>query len=159
MYARNVLFCCCCLFSRQFHFRIKDVAKSLKHCLNIGPLCHKLSHVMWAVSWENLSSSFATRFVWHKPAFSASEASYNLEILDIESIGTVLSMEQITKMLIRLRGWSESSLWAQWVAKDPSLLHADREDSDQTGQMPRLIWFFAGCTCHFVGFVMLRLIC
>ena len=42
--------------------------------------------------------------------------------------------------------WSESSLCAQWVAKDPSFLHADSEDSDQTGRMPRLIWVFAGCT-------------
>ena len=40
--------------------------------------------------------------------------------------------------------WSESSLCAQWVAKDPIFLHADSEDSDQTGQMPRLIWVFAG---------------
>ena len=39
--------------------------------------------------------------------------------------------------------WSESSLCAQWVAKDPSFLHADSEDSDQTGRMPRLIWVFA----------------
>ena len=31
-------------------------------------------------------------------------------------------------------------------------LHADSKDSDQTGQMPRLI--FAGHTGHFVGFVM-----
>ena len=53
--------------------------------------------------------------------------------------------------------WSESSLYAQWVAKDPSFLHVDSEDSDQTGQMPRpicLCW----AHCHFVGFVMLRLI-
>ena len=42
--------------------------------------------------------------------------------------------------------WSESSLCAQWVAKDPSFLHADSEDADQTGQMPRLIWVFAGRT-------------
>ena len=34
---------------------------------------------------------------------------------------------------------SESSLCAQWIAKDPSFLHADSEDSDQTGRMPRLI--------------------
>ena len=40
--------------------------------------------------------------------------------------------------------WSESSLCAQWVAKDQSFLHADSEDSDQTGRMPRLIWVFAG---------------
>ena len=43
--------------------------------------------------------------------------------------------------------WSESSLCAQWVAKDPSFLHADCEDSDQTGR-----------PTHFVGFVMSRLI-
>ena len=55
--------------------------------------------------------------------------------------------------------WSESSLCAQWVAKDPSFLHADSEDSDQTGRMPRLIWVFAGGTCHFVGFVTRWLIC
>ena len=42
--------------------------------------------------------------------------------------------------------WSESSLCAQWVAKDLSFLHADSEDSDQTGRMPRLIWVFAGRT-------------
>ena len=32
---------------------------------------------------------------------------------------------------------SESSLCAEWVAKDPSFLHADSEDSDQTGLMPK----------------------
>ena len=32
------------------------------------------------------------------------------------------------------------------------------EDSDQTGRMPRLIWIFAGRTCHFVGFVVRWLI-
>ena len=48
--------------------------------------------------------------------------------------------------------WSESSLCAQRVAKDPSFLHADSENSYQTGRMPRLIWDFAGRTCHFVGF-------
>ena len=54
-------------------------------------------------------------------------------------------------------GWSESSLCTQPVAMNPSFLHADSEDSDQTGQMPRLIWVFAGHTCYFVGFVMRRL--
>ena len=42
------------------------------------------------------------------------------------------------------------------VAKDPVLLHAT-ENSDQTGRMPRLIWDLPGA-CHFVGFVMHRLI-
>ena len=40
----------------------------------------------------------------------------------------------------------QSSLCAQWVAMDPSFLHADSEDSDQTGRMPMLIWVFAGRT-------------
>ena len=42
--------------------------------------------------------------------------------------------------------WSESSLYAQWVAKSPSFLHAHSEHCDQTGRMPRLIWVFAGRT-------------
>ena len=31
--------------------------------------------------------------------------------------------------------WSESSLCTQWVAKDPSFLRVDSEDSDQTGRI------------------------
>ena len=54
--------------------------------------------------------------------------------------------------------WSKSSLCTQWIPKDPSFLHADSEDSDQTGRMSRLIWVFAVRTCHFVGFVMRWLI-
>ena len=42
------------------------------------------------------------------------------------------------------------------LAKDLSFLHADSENSDHTGRMPRLICVFAGRICHFVGFVMRR---
>ena len=50
-----------------------------------------------------------------------------------------------TKISLGIRPvWSESSLCAQWVAKDPSFLHADSEDSEQTGWMPMLIWVLAG---------------
>ena len=51
----------------------------------------------------------------------------------------------------------QSSLCAQEVVKDPMFLHADSEDSAQTGRMPRLTWVFAERTGHFVGFVMRRL--
>ena len=62
------------------------------------------------------------------------------------------------KTQIRVRRvWSESSLCAQWVVKDPSFLHADSEDSDQTGRMPRLIWVFVGRTATLVIFLMRRL--
>ena len=53
--------------------------------------------------------------------------------------------------------WSESLLCTQWVAKDPSFLHVDSEDSDQTGRMSRLIWVFAGRTATLLVFVMARL--
>ena len=72
--------------------------------------------------------------------------------------------EHQAKTQIRLGGsaqwpvWSDSSLCAQWIAKDPRYIHATGEDSDQTGRMLRLIWVFPGRTCHFIGFVMLRLI-
>ena len=53
--------------------------------------------------------------------------------------------------------WSESSLCAQWVAKDPSFLRADSKGSDQIGRMPKLTWVFDGYIGHFVGFAMMRL--
>ena len=49
--------------------------------------------------------------------------------------------------------WSESSLCAQWVAKDPSFLHADSEDwSDWANAQADLSLRWAHP--HFVGFVM-----
>ena len=48
------------------------------------------------------------------------------------------------------------SAWRNLGSLPTHLEH--REDSDQTGRMPRLIWVFAGCTCHFVGFVVRQLI-
>ena len=43
-----------------------------------------------------------------------------------------------TQIILGIRPvWSESSLYAQCVAKEPSFLHADSKDSDQTGRMPR----------------------
>ena len=44
--------------------------------------------------------------------------------------------------------------FSQCVAKIPNFLHVDSNGSDHTGRLPRLIWVFAGRTCHFVGFVM-----
>ena len=46
--------------------------------------------------------------------------------------------------------WSESLLCAQWVAKDPSFLHADSKDCSDWADAqvdPSLRWG----TCHFVG--------
>ena len=55
--------------------------------------------------------------------------------------------------------WSESLLSA-WRKLGSLATHwAHSENSDQTGQMHRLIRVFAGITCHFVGFITRRLIC
>ena len=54
--------------------------------------------------------------------------------------------------------WSESSLSARRKLGSLAIYWAPRKDTDQTGQMPRLIWVFAGRTCNFIGFVMRRLI-
>ena len=63
----------------------------------------------------------------------------NLAVNDFRNNQT----DKTNKMRVR-PVWSESSLCAQWVAKDPSFLHANSENSDQTEQMPRLIQVFAG---------------
>ena len=52
----------------------------------------------------------------------------------------------------------QSSLSARRKLGSLATHWAHSEDSDQTGRMPRLIWVFAGRTCHFVGFVMRWLI-
>ena len=51
--------------------------------------------------------------------------------------------------------WSESLLSTQRNLGSLASHWMHSEDSDQTGRMPRLIWVFAECTDHFVGFVML----
>ena len=51
----------------------------------------------------------------------------------------------------------QSSLSAWRKLRSLATHWAHREDSDQSGRMPRLNWVFAGRTCHFVGFVTMRL--
>ena len=54
--------------------------------------------------------------------------------------------------------WSDFSLFA-WRKLGSLTTHwAYSEVSDQTGRTLRLVWVFAGRTCHFVGFVMRWLI-
>ena len=51
-----------------------------------------------------------------------------------------------TQISLGIHPSDQSSLCTQWVPKDPSFFHADSEDSDQTGRMPRLNCVFAGRT-------------
>ena len=53
----------------------------------------------------------------------------------------------------RLRlAWTEFSLYAQWVAKNPKIPHADGDDSDQTGECP-------GCSSLGAHVILLALSC
>ena len=64
-----------------------------------------------------------------------------------------------TQMSLGIRPvWSESSLYAWWKLRSLATYWVHSKDSDHTGWMSRLIWVFAGHTCHFVCFVMLRVI-
>ena len=55
---------------------------------------------------------------------------------------------------------SDQSSLSAWRKLGSLATHwAHSEDSDQTERMPRLIWVFAGHTCHFLGFVMRWLKC
>ena len=55
---------------------------------------------------------------------------------------------------------SESSLCAQWVAKDPLFLHADSEDPDQTQADVSLRWAHTHrCFCHEAHIWMNKTLC
>ena len=106
--------------------------------------------------------------IWHKQIFSWCGSNYVCFLISNQSRSKRDEQSEITKptkwLCAQRRLGSagastqsvqtESSLRTQWAAEDPRILHADREDSDQTGRMPRLIWVFDGRTCHFVGFIV-----
>ena len=67
-----------------------------------------------------------------KPACSATETSYSLEMMDLASIHIILSRQRTTKMKIRLRGcagWSASLLFAYGINRfshDAALINATK---------------------------------
>ena len=76
-----------------------------------------MAGIIRATSRENVSSGIFDQ-VRFKLACSATETSKNLELLDIASIHIILSKQQTTKVLIRLRGctgWSAPLLIAYGI--------------------------------------------
>ena len=113
----------------------------------------------WADAQVNLSLRWThTHFVmswliYHRPLCRSHKRTGLRKVLERGSFGKMShDTTKPTKWVCVQRRlsegpvWSESSLCDQWVAKDPSFLQADSEDSDQTGRMPRLMWVFAGRT-------------
>ena len=65
----------------------------------------------------------------------------------------VTMRQEKTRMSLGISSvWSESSLYV-WRKLGSLVTHsAYSEDSDQTGQMPSLIWKFTYCKCSFSWF-------
>ena len=96
----------------------------------------------WATSWQNQQND-----VCICPVYSESLLSLQIR----PGICPVWSESSLGICPV----WSESSLSTWWRKLGSLATHwVHREDSDQTWQMPGLIWVFAGYTGHFVCFVM-----
>ena len=62
-----------------------------------------------------------------------------------------------THKMICAHSKDRQPLLSVWRKFGPRLPIKHTSKIDQTGRMPKLIWVFAGCTGHFVGFVLLWL--
>ena len=89
----------------------------------------RLTRSSWAISWQNQQTDMHVR---------SAKTQISLGVRPV---------------------WSESLLSAWRKVRFLATHKADSEDSYQTGLMPRLIWLFAGCLCHFLCFVMRWLVC
>ena len=90
-------------------------------------------------------STFVNQVLKFYPHFACSE---RLRKFPIKYVDLYICGRGVRKLPVKYWHRNHCCIW---------LLHADSEGPDQTGWMHRLIWVFAGRTCHFVGFVMLRL--
>ena len=101
--------------------------------------------LIWATSWQNQQNDLCAQ--WNlRSAWASAQSDQSLRCPHAETLSYPLCTQR--------RLWSESSLCAEWVAKDPSFLHAHSEDSDPAGRMSRLIWDFAGRTSFFFFLVL-----
>ena len=99
-------------------------------------------------------------FICWKPFDSVCPLAIKINVLTYSLVYPIFEPphDKTNKMTVR-PAKTQISLLSAWRKLGSLAIHwAHSEDSDQTGRMPRLIWVFAGRTCHFVGFVMKRLI-
>ena len=107
-----------------------------------------MSHIDQKVLWKSIMLSLTTMSMGH-----VSFTHMKIHWLPQDFLGkNPRSHDAFTQ--------SDQSLLSAWRKLGSLATHwVHSKDSDQTGWMPRLIWVFAGHTCHFVGFVTMRLIC
>ena len=115
-----------------------------------SPTEHEPAHEKRVFITKATSEGSGIRAVWPKPSMFT-HTIYEPRHVKTNKVNVRPAKTQISLGIRPVwsewcPGWSESSLCAQWVAKGPRFLHADSEDSDQTGRMHRLIWVFTGRT-------------
>ena len=97
--------------------------------------------------WSNHSKLKHCTFCWassQKIIWAASWQNQQNGICTQRRVGSAWASAESDQSLCCLHEES-GSLATHW---------AHSEDCDQIGRVPRLIWVFAGCTDHFVDFVM-----
>ena len=118
-------------------------------CVFDGHTCHFVGSVMLGLNWYCFTHTLRNILIivyWILNLIMGTQRKYDLSCLMTKPTYWYVHPTKTQISLGICPVWSESSLCAQWVAKDPTFLHADSEDSDQTGQMPSLIWVFTGRT-------------
>ena len=101
----------CLKFALSFHLHPYFVCASSKDAISTGISCTG-SYMGWDVIKPVFGVSDQ---VIHKPAYSATETSWNSEISLVACFDMILSNKSITKALIRLRGcagWSAPLLFS-----------------------------------------------
>ena len=94
-------------------------------------------HLPRAPADVNVSESHVWSLLLHKTFFHSKTLEQMLR--KMSHLVTKPTKWLCTQRRLRSAWAWIASLCAQWIAKDPSFLHADSEDSDQTRRMPRLI--------------------
>ena len=128
-------FCCCT--DRFDSYLVANLGDGFSHneaqFRPWWPIFHRIGIVYW---WS------AETTITHQDLWLGNES---LALTREVNLATVKWICIISWRLHPVR--SESSLYAQWVTKDPSVFHADREDSDQAGRA--LILLDLSCRCQF----------
>ena len=125
-------------------------------CLHEKSLSYPLSvqQIIWS-DWADAQADLSLCWVHLPFCWFCHEAAQLLSWSKPNPTKWPVHSGKIQISLVICPVWSESLPCTLLVAKDPNLLQADSEDSDQTERIPRLIWAFAWCTYHHAGFIML----
>ena len=132
----------------QHVFLKKGSVTTMSHCWNVPFSCcskYRVSDHLITFSSQSSWSGLFHLWIWTGPLLNKLEKKKKKKkknrMANSWPIDLIRRLACWVKMFSRqhLVIFYQYSLWAQLIAKDLSFLHADSEDSDQNGRMPRLI--------------------